>query len=61
MQLQYIDNLWAFNNPIVIIQRAWKHFLPESPSPLPSSQAAVSRHSKIDRKAVSRNRASSKM
>lgn len=28
MQLQYIDNIWAFNNPIVIIQRALRHFLP---------------------------------
>jgi len=28
MQLQYIDNIWAFSNPIVIIQRALRHFLP---------------------------------
>ena len=28
MQLQFIDNVWTFKNPIIFIQRAWKHFLP---------------------------------
>lgn len=35
LQLQYIDNVWAFSNPIVIIQRFWRHFQPNPNSLTP--------------------------
>ena len=65
MQLQYIDNLWAFHNPIIIIQRAWKHFMPyfkDTPE-VPSSHRSRSVTSKLfERKAsTSRNRGFSRM
>jgi hypothetical protein len=41
MQLQYIDNVWTFNNPIIFIQRAWRHFLPERYNV--SSKSSISR------------------
>lgn len=41
MQLQFIDNVWTFNNPIIFIQRAWKHFLPERYNT--SSKSSLSR------------------
>jgi DUF438 domain-containing protein len=41
MQLQFIDNVWTFNNPIIFIQRAWKHFLPERYNV--SSKSSISR------------------
>jgi len=41
LQLQFIDNVWTFKNPIIFIQRAWKHFLPERFNT--SSKSSISR------------------
>lgn len=59
MQLQYIDNLWAFNNPIVIIQRALRHFMPpvSNSSSIPSSRHTPMLASKqIDRRLTNQSR-----
>ena len=65
MQLQYIDNLWAFNNPIIIIQRAWRHFMPyfnETPEGQSSSKSRSAASKLFDRKAsTSRNRGFSRL
>jgi Leucine-rich repeat (LRR) protein len=44
VQLQYIDNLWAYHNPIVVIQRAWQHFQPLFAQP--SGTPSISSHSR---------------
>ena len=65
MQLQYIDNLWAFHNPIIIIQRAWRHFMPyfkDTPEAQSSNMSRSVASKLLERKATtSRNRGVSRM